>query len=188
MGEVLNVGDYRLPAAQRAVTRLIDDMKAVPESYPADLHRPLALAALEVAALAIAAMGDEFSWPLPEAAAIMGEELAELAENGPEDGSNTIWVPARALARAGAEDQDCPDPDFALLRDAVSEVVQRSTGDETDRNGPWTAPTFWAANAHDPAQAAVILKVAPIVAEVAEDLRLGRPMERDPLAAIRAVI
>ena len=132
-------------------------------------------------------MGDEFSWPLPEAAAIMGDALADLAESGMEDGSNTIWVPAKALARAGTEDQDCPDPDFALLRDAVSEVVQRSTGDETDRHGPWTAPTFWATNDHDPAQAAVILKVAPIVAEVAEDLRLGRPMERDPLAAIRSV-
>ena len=46
MGEVLNVGDYRLLAAQRAVTRLAADIKAVPESYPADLHRPLALAAL----------------------------------------------------------------------------------------------------------------------------------------------
>jgi hypothetical protein len=34
----------------------------------------------------------------------------------------------------------------------------------------------------------VILKVAPIVAEVAADLALGRPMTRNPLDAIRAVI
>lgn len=188
MGEVLNVGDYRLLAAQRTVTRLITDIKAVPEDYPADLHRPLALAALKVAALAIAAMGDDFDWPLPEAAVIMGEVLADLADSGPEDGSNTIWVPAKALARAGMTDQDSPDPDFALLRDAISEVVQRSTGDDTGRNGPWNAPTFWETQVHDQAQAAVILKVAPIVAEVAEDLGSGRPMSRDPLAAIRAVI
>ncbi|WP_255731408.1 hypothetical protein [Phaeobacter sp. B1627] len=31
-------------------------------------------------------MGDEFSWPLPEAAGIMGEVLADLADSGPEDG------------------------------------------------------------------------------------------------------
>lgn len=188
MGEVLNVGDYRLLAAQRTITRLAADIKAAREEYGGTGHRALALGALEVAALAIEAMGDEFCWPLPEAAAIMGDALADLAEGGMEDGSNTIWVPAKALARAGTEDQDCPDPDFALLVGAISEVVQRSTGDETDRNGPWTAPTFWATNDHDPAQAAVIMKVAPIVAEVAEDLALGRPMGRDPLAAIRAII
>ena len=160
MGEVIDVGDYRL----------------------------LALAALEVAALAIEAMGDEGCWPLPEAAIIMGEALAEIADSGPEDGSNTIWVPAKALARAGAADQDSPDPDFGMVVDAISEVVQRSTGDDSERNGPWNAPTFWQANAHDQSQADVILKVAPIVAEVAADLALGRPMTRNPLDAIRAVI
>jgi hypothetical protein len=34
----------------------------------------------------------------------------------------------------------------------------------------------------------VILKVAPIVAEVADDLARGRPMARNPLDAIRVVI
>jgi len=189
MGEVFNVGDYSLLAAQRTVARLIADIKAAPEDDAVDQHRPLALAALEVAAMAIEAMADDLCWPLPYAAEIMGEVLADLAENGPEDGSNSIYVTGKALARAGrVEDYSHPDPDFALLRDAISEVVQRSTGDSTGRNGLWTAPTFWETNAHDPAQAAVILKVAPIVAEVAEDLGSGRPMSRDPLAAIRAVL
>jgi hypothetical protein len=187
MGEVLALADHRLAAAQRAVARLIADIKAGPDVDGLD-YRPLALAGLEVAALAIEATIDDLHWPLPEAAVIMGKALADEVESGPEDGSNTIWVPAKALARAGMADYDCPDPDFTLLRDAISEVVQRSTGDESKRNGPWTAPTFWQVNVHDPAQAAVILKVAPIVAEVADDLARGRPMERNPLDAIRAVI
>jgi hypothetical protein len=188
MGEVIDVGDYRLLAAQRAVARLIAEIKVAPEASEGTGHRPLALAALEVAALAIEAMGDEGCWPLPEAAIILGEALAEIADSGPEDGSNTIWVPAKALARAGAADQDSPDPDFGMVVDAISEAVQRSTGDDTGRNGPWNAPTFWQTNAHDQSQADVILKVAPIVAEVAADLALGRPMTRNPLDAIRAVI
>lgn len=188
MGELLEIGDYRLLAAQRAIARLIADMKAAPEVDGLD-HRPLALAALEVAAMAIEATVDEGFWFLPEAAILMGDALAEEAELGPEDGSNTIWVPAKALARAGSvDDYSHPDPDFGLVADAISEVVQRSTGDETGRNGPWTAPTFWQTNAHDQSQADVILKVAPIVAEVAADLALGRPMTRNPLDAIRAVI
>lgn len=188
MGEVRDVGDYRLLAAQRAVARLIAEIKVAPEASEGTGHRPLALAALEVAALAIEAMGDEGCWPLPEAAIIMGEALAEIADSGPEDGSNTIWVPAKALARAGAADQDSPDPDFGMMVDAISEAVQRSTGDDSERNGPWNAPTFWQTNAHDQSQADVILKVAPIVAEVAADLALGRPMTRNPLDAIRAVM
>jgi len=188
MGELINVGDYRLLAAQRAVARLIAEIKVAPEASEGTGHRPLALAALEVAALAIEAMADEGCWPLPEAAVIMGEALADLADSGPEDGSNTIWVPAKALARAGMADQDSPDPDFGKVADAISEVVQRSTGDDSDRNGPWNAPTFWQTNAHDPSQADVILKIAPIVAEVAADLALGRQMTRNPLDAIRAVI
>lgn len=187
MGEVLELVDHRLAAAQRTIARLATDIQLARDGDGLD-HRPLALAALQVAALAVEAMADELCWPLPEAAAIMGDVLADLADSGPEDGSNTIWVPAKALARAGMENQDCPDPDFALLRDAISEVVQRSTGDDSKRNGPWTAPTFWQTNAHDPAQAAVILKVAPIVAEVAHDLARGRPMSRNPLEAIRAII
>lgn len=187
MEKVVNVGDYRLLAAQKAVTRLMAEIEAAPEGEGTD-HRPLALAALKVAALAIEAMSDDFSWPLPEAAVILGEVLTDLADSGPEDGSNTIWVPAMALARAGRADQDCPDPDFALLRDAISEVVQRSTGDTSKRHGPWTAPIFWQTVEHSPEQAAVILKVAPIVAEVADQLALGKPMSRDPLEAIRAAI
>lgn len=187
MGEVIDVGDYRLLAAQRAVARLIAEIKVAPEGEGID-HRPLALAALQVAALAIKAMVDDLCWPLPEAAVIIGDVLADLADSGPEDGSNTIWVPAKALLRAGMADQDCPDPDFGLVADAISEVVQRSMGDDTERNGPWTEPTFWQTNAHDQSQADVILKVAPIVAEVAADLALGRPMTRNPLDAIRAVI
>jgi hypothetical protein len=189
MGEVIDIGDYRLLAAQRAVARLIAEIKVAPEAYEGTGHRALALATLEVAALAIEAMGDEDCWPLQEAAVIIGEALADLADSGPEDGSNTIWVPAKALARAGSvEDYSHPDPDFGLVADAISEVVQRSTGEEDGRNGPWTAPTFWQTNAHDQSQADVILKVAPIVAEVAADLALGRPMTRNPLDAIRAVI
>lgn len=136
MGEVIDMGDYRLLAAQRAVARLVSEIKVAPEAYEGTGHRALALAALEVAALAIEAMGDEGCWPLPEAAVIMSEALAEVAQNGPEDGMNTIWVPATALARAGAENQDSPDPDFGLVVDAISEVVQRSTGDDSDRHGP----------------------------------------------------
>ncbi len=187
MGDVLEIADYRLLAAQRAVARLIAELKAGPEVDGLD-YRPLALAALEVAAMAVEATIDNLCWPLPEAAVIMGEALADIADSGPEDGSNTIWVPAKALARAGMADQDCPDPDFGMVADAISEVVQRSTGDSTGRNGPWTAPTFWATNAHHAAQADVILKVAPIVAEVAADLALGRPMTRNPLDAIRGMI
>jgi hypothetical protein len=57
MGEVLDIGDYRLLAAQRAIERLIADLKAGPEVDGLD-HRPLALAALEVAAMAIEATVD----------------------------------------------------------------------------------------------------------------------------------
>ncbi|WP_091298022.1 hypothetical protein [Gemmobacter aquatilis] len=35
------------------------------------------------------------------------------------------------------------------MADAISEVLQRSTGEEDGRNGPWTAPTFWQTNAHE---------------------------------------
>ena len=174
MGEVLELADHRLIAAQRAVVRLIAEVEVAPDYTGGDGHRPLALAALQVAAIALQAMADG-SWPLQKAAAIMGEALADLAEHGPDDWCNNICIPAKALARAGLVDQDWPDPDFALLRDAISEVVERSD-------------TFWQTNDRDQSQADVILRVAPIVAEVAADLALGRPMTRNPMDAIRAVV
>ncbi|GHA85182.1 hypothetical protein GCM10009069_05380 [Algimonas arctica] len=179
------MGDHRLLAALRAVTRLIKDIKAGPEVDGLD-HRPLPLAALKVAVMAIEATIDDLCWPLSEAAVIIGEALAKEADNGPEDGANTIWVSAEALARAeGVDDYDHPAPDFASLRDLISKVVQRSTGDDIDRNGRWTALTLWKTNGHDPTQAAGIMKIAPIVAEVAENFRLGRPMSRNSLEAIQ---
>ena len=87
MGEVLELADHRLTAARRAIARLITDIGLAQDAHEGIDHRPLALAALQVAALAVEAMEDEECWPLPEVAAIIGEALAELADSGPEDGS-----------------------------------------------------------------------------------------------------
>ena len=118
MGEVLDIADYRLLSAQQTIALLIADINDAPEEEGTG-HRPIALAALQVAAMAIEAMADELCWPLPYAAEIMGEALADLADSGPEDGANTIWVPAKALARAGkvgmVGDLSHPDPDFGLV-------------------------------------------------------------------------
>ncbi len=84
MGEVLELADHRLAAARRTIARLIADINALPEVDGLD-HRPLAVAALQVAALAVEAIEDEQCWPLPEAAVIMGDAFTDLVENGPED-------------------------------------------------------------------------------------------------------
>lgn len=103
---------------ERAIARLIKQIKAAPEHDGIDYHF-LALAGLEVAQLAISAMRHDH-WPVDEAAVILGEAMADAAHTGPERWIGRIEGPARALAQAGRNSQ----------RD--------SEWDEAEPDGEWT--------------------------------------------------
>ncbi|MDF1872001.1 hypothetical protein [Vannielia sp.] len=91
---------------EQAIARLMEQIKAAPEHDGIDYHF-LALAGLEVAELALAAMRDDL-WPVDHAAAILGDAMAEAAHTGPERWIGRIEGPARALAQAGRNGQrDC---------------------------------------------------------------------------------
>jgi len=88
---------------ERAIARLMKQIKAAPEHDGID-YRFLALAGLEVAGLALAAMRDDL-WIVDDAAAILGDAMAEAAHTGPERWIARIEDPARALAQAGRDSQ-----------------------------------------------------------------------------------
>jgi len=88
---------------ERAVARLMKQIKAAPEHDGID-YRFLALAGLEVAELALAAMRDDL-WIVDDAAVILGDAMAEAAHTGPERWIGRIEDPALALAQAGRNGQ-----------------------------------------------------------------------------------
>lgn len=88
---------------ERAIARLMKQIKAAPEHHGID-YRFLALAGLEVAELALAAMRDDL-WIVDDAAVILGDAMAEAAHSGPERWIGRIEGPARALAQAGRNGQ-----------------------------------------------------------------------------------
>lgn len=108
----------RMKKHEQAIARLMKQIKAAPEHDGID-YRFLALAGLEVAGLALAAMRDDL-WIVDDAAAILGDAMAEAAHSGPERWIGRIEGPARALAQAGRNGQ----------RD--------SEWDEAEPEGDWT--------------------------------------------------
>ena len=80
---------------QQAIAQLIEQIKAAPEHDGIDYHF-LALAGLEVAELAFAAMRNDI-WIVDDAAAILGGAMAEAAHTGPERWIGRIEALAREL-------------------------------------------------------------------------------------------
>ncbi len=98
----------------------------------------------------------------------------------------TICRPAEALVRTGHADWGHPEPDFATVNTAITDMVERGTGGAKDRHAPWTAPLLWSVAPHHPAQMIVVCLIAPNVAKVAADLAQGRQMRRNPVNAVIA--
>lgn len=107
---------------ERAISRLMKRIKAAkgPDHNGID-YRFLALAGLEVAELALAATRDEL-WIVDDAAAILGDAMAEAAHTGPERWIDRIEGPARALAQAG---RDRERDDAGEWSDAVADASPR---------------------------------------------------------------
>lgn len=187
MGEVLETGGFEIRQLEVEIERLRTKTARVPVPDGACDHRELAAAGLEVAQMALEAIRED-TWPVPDAAIVIGEALADAAASGPEDQMATICRPAEALVRAGHADWDHPAPDFNTVNAAIIDMIERSTGGSMDRHAPWSEPLFWETEPHHPSQAVVMLLIAPIVAEVAADMAQRRPMRRDPVAAIMAEI